>query len=59
MKTLKMKEMERIEGGAGVCGFWETLGCTVTVAGDNPGMSLEDALTICVLSCYYAISPEN
>ena len=52
MKTLEMKEMARIEGG--VCGFWENLYCAVETQRANPGMSLEDALTICVFSCYYS-----
>jgi len=53
MKTLEMKEMEVIEGGR-VCGLWDTLGCAVTTQEYNPGMSIEDALTICVFSCYYS-----
>jgi bacteriocin-like protein len=53
MKTLEMKEMEAIEGGK-LCDLWDTLGCAVMVSNDNPGMSIEDALTICVFTCYYS-----
>jgi hypothetical protein len=59
MKTLAMKEMEKIEGGAEVCGFWDTISCAWTVYTNNI-ISFGDSLLICQTSCVYAVTaPAN